>query len=174
MIPLMYERFNDIYCINKVFIQHSCFLMVTSVKSNNSCSFENADERHVGPSDSRTAPRGDSQCRGNEIHAWKTYMEMKGFLSGSKSGEQRSQSFARNTRASGRRSRCTCDLARIPPEPCFLLLLPYYFWFATRMSRCRGTRAAAHITGWTAFFVNELPSSHVESILSLRDLRFRF
>lgn len=103
--------------------------MVTSTKSNHSCLFENADERHVGRSDSRTAPQGDSQCRGNEIHAWKTYMEMKGFLSASKSGEQRSQSFARNARASSRRSRCTCDLARIPHEPRLLQLLPYNFWF---------------------------------------------
>lgn len=61
-----------------VFIQHFCFLLVTSMKSNHSCSLENEDEQHVGHSDSRTALQGDSESRGNEIHAWKTYMEMKG------------------------------------------------------------------------------------------------
>lgn len=44
------------------------------------------DEQHIGHSDSETGPC-DSECKGNKIHAWKTYMEMKGFLSGFKSGE---------------------------------------------------------------------------------------
>lgn len=122
--------------------------------------------------------RGDSECRGNEIHAWKTYMEMKGFLSASKSGERRSQSFARNARASSRRSRCTGDLARIPRQPRSLqllalqLLISRLVWPASRTTHCCGARGRSPHHWLDAVSLNELSSSHVENILSLRDLRF--
>lgn len=142
------------------------------------------DEQHVGHSDSETG-LCYSECKGNKIHAWKTYMEMKGFLSGFKSGELWSQSFAWNAEPA-----LQIQMHHERPEfhmGCIFFAnlftafnFLFDFQFVTHLVSvyqishcCRMRTEISHIIGKLCSVI-VLFSSHAKNILSLHDLRFAF